>query len=69
VVLSWVVRVDWFLVVEEVKKECNNVACGLLKELECRFFSQEIMNAIGIIYPKFWLQPKIEHIFLAFIGF
>jgi hypothetical protein len=26
------------------------------------------MNAIEIIYPKFWVQPKVKHFFLAQLG-
>jgi hypothetical protein len=38
-----------------VKKQCSNVVCGLIEKLDHKFPSQEIMKAIGIIYPEFWL--------------
>ncbi len=53
--LSWVSKVDWLVVVEEVKKQCNSIAQGLIKELDQRFPSQEIMNVTCIIYPQLWL--------------
>ncbi len=64
-VLSWVSRVDWLVVVEEVKKQCSSATQRLIEELDQRFPSQEIMNATDIIYPQFWLQPKAKHDFLA----
>jgi hypothetical protein len=36
-------------------KKCNNATHGLIEKLERRFLSHEIMNAINIIYPEFWI--------------
>ncbi len=49
--LNWVSRVDWLMViVQDIKKQCNNVIHGLFEKLEKRFPSQKIINATNIIY-------------------
>lgn len=63
--LSWVWKVDWLVVVEVVKKQCSSATQRLIEELDQRFPSQEIMNAIDIIYPQFWLQLEVKHDFLV----
>lgn len=42
-----------------VNKQCSNVVYWLIEKLDHKFPSQEIMNAIGIIYPQFWLQLSV----------
>lgn len=37
--LNWVSKVDYLVVVEEVKKQCNSVAQGLIEELDQMFLS------------------------------
>ncbi len=51
--------------IEDVKKQCSNGTFGLIEELERRFPTQDIMNATGIIYLQFWVQPRAKHTFLA----
>jgi hypothetical protein len=68
-VLSWVWKVDWLVVVEVVKKQCSSATQRLIEELDQRFPSQEIMNAIDIIYPQFWLQLEVKHDFLVQLCF
>jgi hypothetical protein len=38
-------------VVEFVKAQCPSTAIGLITELEKWFPPQELLNAIGVIYP------------------
>ncbi len=56
------------MVVCEVKKQCNNVIHGVIKELEQWFPLQEIMNVMCIIYPQSWFQLKVEHIFFTLLN-
>jgi hypothetical protein len=51
--------------IEDVKKQCSNATFGLIEELELRFPTQSIMNAMGIIYSQLWVQPQAKHTFLA----
>jgi hypothetical protein len=31
-----------------------------MRELEIRFPTHRVMNAIGIMYPYYWLQPNYD---------
>jgi hypothetical protein len=62
--LSCVFTLDWLNVVEVVKQH-SVMIIGPIQELERRFPAQDIINAIGVIYPRFWVQPKAKHKFKA----
>ncbi len=36
------------------------VAKKLMKVLEIRFPTHGVMNALGIVYPQYWLQPDCD---------
>lgn len=39
-------------------------AVDLLRlELDCRFPEVELMNALGIVFPQYWLQPNCDELF------
>jgi len=47
-----------------VKVQCT-ITCDLLViKLKRRFLDHELMNALGIIYPQYWLQPNCESTFV-----
>jgi len=53
---------DW-TTFEVVQVQCSHVASSLISKLEWGFPNQELMNAIGIIYPSCWLNLHVENIF------
>lgn len=42
---------------------CAGAARQLLRELESRFPSNNVMDAMGIMYPQYWLQSGAEETF------
>jgi hypothetical protein len=39
------------------------VVVGFIEELNVCFFEQLVLNAMGVVYPQFWLQPNVNNIF------
>jgi hypothetical protein len=33
---------------------------GLITKLDARFFEQAVMDAMGIVYPQYWLQLDVN---------
>jgi len=56
-VVSMVNKEDWVVVCQDVKNQCTYVVKGLILELDKRFRAQKFMNATGIVYPQYWVQP------------
>jgi hypothetical protein len=51
---------DWLLVVDNMMQRCTLITNGLVEKLECHFPTQEIMNAIGVIYfDNFYMYVTI----------
>jgi len=46
-----------------IKREVFGAVRQLLRELEARFSSNNVMDALGIMYPQYWLQPEGEETF------
>jgi hypothetical protein len=46
-----VTKENWVVACQDVKNQCTSTAKGLILELDRRFSTQELMNAIGIVYP------------------
>jgi hypothetical protein len=38
-------------------------ADSLVKELSSRFPASALMDALGVVYPQYWLQPQAEELF------
>jgi hypothetical protein len=51
--LSYVSILDWLNAIEVVKHQCSVIVIGFIQELEQCFQTQDIMNAIKVIYPQF----------------
>jgi hypothetical protein len=37
---------------------------GLIEELDVRFPKQSVLNAVGVVYPQYWLQSNVKNTFL-----
>jgi hypothetical protein len=46
-----------------VKGQCKAAAELLISQLEKRFPNSEIMEALGIVFPQYWLQEKCDELF------
>jgi len=46
---------DQFAMIKLVKAACSKTTTTLCVELFCRFPNVEIMSALGIVYPQYWL--------------
>jgi len=47
---------------------CSEVAQSLSDELDKRFSQQELLDALGIIYPQYWQQEGVELNFLLHLA-
>jgi hypothetical protein len=54
-----VTKENWVVGCQDVKNQCTSTAKGLILELDKRFLAQKLMNTIGIVYPQYWVQPKV----------
>ena len=50
-------------IVQKILTESAVAASTLIKELDNRFLSQNLMQAMGILYPQYWLQGDCEESF------
>jgi hypothetical protein len=58
-----VIKDVWAHVCQNVKNQCNFLTKGLITKLDRWFLTQDLMNAMGIIYPRYWLQLKVASMF------
>jgi hypothetical protein len=56
-------RSDFDTVVTSVKGQCRDAAEVLIGELDRRFPDSELMNALSIVFPQFWLQSTCDELF------
>ena len=56
-------RADFAQIVAGVKGQCTSAAEMLVAELSRRFPDSDLMNALGIVFPQFWLQPNVDELF------
>jgi hypothetical protein len=48
------------MAMNKVKEDCEGATWGLILELEMWFLEQEIMTALGVVYPQYWVvDPTI----------
>lgn len=52
-----------------MKDTCSIVAIDFIEKLDQIFYSLELMNAIRIIYPLYWLNFNANSTFLAHLAF
>jgi hypothetical protein len=60
-----VTRDDWVHICQNVKDQCTSIAKGLIAKLDKWFSIQDLMNAMGIIYPQYYLQLEVASMFLG----
>jgi hypothetical protein len=44
--------------VASVKQQCQETTIQFITKLKARFLAQDLMDALGIICPQYWLQPE-----------
>jgi hypothetical protein len=49
---------------ESVKVQCCEAARQIISELEKRFPTVELMDALGVVYPQYWVSPSAVDTFL-----
>jgi hypothetical protein len=54
---------DFAAVVSSVKEQCAATADLLISQLDRRFPNCNIMEALGIVFPQYWLQDKCDDLF------
>jgi hypothetical protein len=54
-------------IISSVKGQATSAAEMLISELSKRFPSCDLMDALGIIFPQFWLQANCDAIFLLYL--
>jgi hypothetical protein len=37
--------------------------CKISDKQEKRFLAQDVMDALGLVYPQYWLKPSFEQTF------
>jgi len=60
-----VIKDYWVHVCQNVKNHCNFFTKGLIAKLDRWFLTQDLMNAMGIIYFQYWPQLKVASIFFS----
>jgi len=48
-----------------MKQQCQEVAIQFITKLQGMFLAQNLMDALGVIYPQYWLQRELEKRFNA----
>lgn len=54
---------DFRAVIASVKGQCRDAADLLRLELDLRCPEVELMNALGVVFPQYWLQPNCDDLF------
>ncbi len=52
---------DWAFACQSIKEQCSGSIKGLISELNRRFITQKVMNAI--VYLQYWLQLDVATTF------
>jgi len=47
-------------VVALMKQQCQEATTQLITKLQGKFPAQDLMDALGVVYPQYWLQLKLE---------
>lgn len=49
--------------VASIKQQCQKITTQLIIELQGWSHAQDLMDALGIVYAQYWLNPKLEKSF------
>jgi hypothetical protein len=58
-----VTRVIFQHIVNNVQRQCFEITTKINDELEKHILTQDVMDALRLVYPQYWLQPSCEHTF------
>jgi hypothetical protein len=58
-----VIRVFFQHTMNNVQMQCSQVATKVSDELEKQFHVQDVMDALGVVYPQYWLKITCESSF------
>ena len=50
-------------ILSSIKGQCCDAVEMLIAELGKRFPDHELMNALGIVFPQYWLQHNCDELF------
>jgi hypothetical protein len=53
--------------VSAVKGQCKAAVELLISQLEKRFPNSKIMEALGIVFPQYWVQEKCDELFPLYL--
>lgn len=53
-------RVEFARTVTKVQSDCKHAAKLLVEELEDRFPNHDLLSALGVVFPQFWVQPDCQ---------
>jgi hypothetical protein len=56
-------KADFEVVTNSVKAQCKEAAEMLIQELERHFPHSDIMEAMGVVFPQYWLNAKCDELF------
>ena len=60
-------KTDFDGVIASMKGQFHNAAKMLIAELEKRFPDSELMNALAIVFPWYWLQSTCDDLFSLYM--
>ncbi len=46
--------------INNVQRQCFEVTTKINDKLEKHFPTQDVMDALGLVYPQYWLKPSCE---------
>jgi hypothetical protein len=49
-----------------MKTQCSAITNMLVTKLDQHFANSKLMNALGIVYPQFWMQLDVDCVFPHF---
>ncbi|CAM6129409.1 unnamed protein product [Calypogeia fissa] len=58
-----VTKEDFLFVAAQVKVECQEAIESLIAQLDHRFPDSSLLNALGIVFPHYWLKTDAEEAF------
>jgi hypothetical protein len=61
VIFAWhITKVAFNMAMNKMKKKCEGATWGIVLELEKWLSKHEVMIALGVVYPLFWVMNPNE---------
>jgi hypothetical protein len=67
-VVSFVTREVYIQVVEIVKNQVKEAAEYLISELQSHFLAHGVIEALGVVFPQYWMMADCEEFFKRHIS-